>query len=120
MHFKNFYAELKSINKQQSITEDCWWGEQTPKEELADEKPSLSSLIRIGDRPSVIIIEPDVEVGNEGGSIEDTPKNPVISATNDPTPNDINAQPVQPQVTDADMVELRERWARASGIKETR
>jgi hypothetical protein len=109
LHFKNFYVEIKSLHKQHTIREDCWWGQQPQVADVPDEKPSLLSLIRMGDKPSAIVIEPEKEeVGNEGGSIEDTPKNPVISDTNDPAPDS------QEQIQ---MIGLRERWTKMSGLK---
>jgi len=93
MHFLSFYSDLKPVAG--TSTKQI----QERFEDQPCEKQTLSSLIRFGDRPSVVVIVADEEdIGNDGGSIEDTPINPTISSIDNQD--------------DIDMKNLKEKWAR--------
>ena len=109
--YKNFFSELKPIaisSTKGNIQEDCWW--KGDEESEPENKKPLTSIIRMGDQPSAVVIAQDDEPSNVDGSIESTPENPVINNTHDPKDDAVSQ----------DEKDLYAKWSRMLGIKEIR
>lgn len=109
LQYSNFYSELKPIGLAKAgpvIKEDCWWGQDEIDAQNGQETPVVA----------VAVVEPETD-GNLDGSIDATPKNPVISAAKN------NSEPENTQaiaVVTGEEKALYERWNKMFAIKELR